>query len=235
MKKMILLCAAFISAIAASAQNDNAGAGIFVFTDKDGNVYDDGVTVVRNEIGYNDFDELQIVSGLYVKQTATDKDYSVGMEANLLTLPNGSMGACFPVSCLDLTSVGNVDLGKSRLSGTSSYDATTGLASIMTEWKPESETAYGQCQATLTLSTYTVEKTGTGFVTYEKHNLVGKSREITVIFVNQDPSAINGVENGKDATVLSRYNVAGQRITAPVKGINIVKLSDGRTVKVNIK
>ena len=31
------------------------------------------------------------------------------------------------------------------------------------------------------------------------------------------------------------YNAAGQRIEAPVKGLNIVKMSDGRTMKVIVK
>lgn len=42
-----------------------------------------------------------------------------------------------------------------------------------------------------------------------------------------------GIENlHGEATVVSRYDTLGRRINAPQKGINIVKLSDGRTVKV---
>ena len=42
-----------------------------------------------------------------------------------------------------------------------------------------------------------------------------------------------GIDNlHGEATVVSRYDTLGRRINAPQKGINIVKLSDGRTVKV---
>ena len=42
-----------------------------------------------------------------------------------------------------------------------------------------------------------------------------------------------GIDNlHNEATVVSRYDTLGRRINTPQKGINIVKLSDGRTVKV---
>lgn len=48
------------------------------------------------------------------------------------------------------------------------------------------------------------------------------------------PTAIKGV-NSTDAAnneVVARYNVSGQRVNAPVKGLNIVKLANGKSVKV---
>ena len=59
----------------------------------------------------------------------------------------------------------------------------------------------------------------------------GKSYNITAA------TGIQGVTGNvkADAVEVARYNAAGQRIQAPVKGLNIVKMSDGRTMKVIVK
>lgn len=48
---------------------------------------------------------------------------------------------------------------------------------------------------------------------------------------------VNGIENISDKTnsVSARYNAAGQLITTPQKGLNIIKLSTGKTIKVIVK
>ena len=48
-----------------------------------------------------------------------------------------------------------------------------------------------------------------------------------------DATAINGVTEG--ATEVVRYNAAGVKVNAPVKGLNIVKMSDGTVKKVMVK
>mgnify|MGYP002678093198 FL=1 len=48
-------------------------------------------------------------------------------------------------------------------------------------------------------------------------------------------TGIENVNNSTEATVVARYNVNGVQIAAPVKGINIVKMSDGTTRKVLVK
>lgn len=48
-------------------------------------------------------------------------------------------------------------------------------------------------------------------------------------------TGIEDVTTGTEATVVARYNVNGVQIAAPVKGINIVKMSDGTTRKVLVK
>lgn len=50
-----------------------------------------------------------------------------------------------------------------------------------------------------------------------------------------NPSAITIVGANADATVVSRYALDGRQLSAVQKGLNIVKLSDGRTVKVLVK
>ena len=48
-------------------------------------------------------------------------------------------------------------------------------------------------------------------------------------------TAIKGVETSENATVVARYAADGSEVSAPVKGINILKLSDGTTRKVIVK
>ncbi|MBV3405461.1 leucine-rich repeat domain-containing protein [Prevotella copri] len=50
--------------------------------------------------------------------------------------------------------------------------------------------------------------------------------------VEFDPTGINNVITSNDAKELSRYSVNGQRLSAPTKGLNLVKYSDGSVKKV---
>lgn len=50
-----------------------------------------------------------------------------------------------------------------------------------------------------------------------------------------DPTGIQGVTTNGNATVVARYNAAGQQIAAPQQGLNIVKMSDGTIRKVMVK
>ena len=53
--------------------------------------------------------------------------------------------------------------------------------------------------------------------------------------VEFDPTGINNVITSNDAKELSRYSVNGQRLSAPAKGLNIVKYSDGSVKKVVVQ
>ena len=48
-------------------------------------------------------------------------------------------------------------------------------------------------------------------------------------------SSIEGLQQEGSATEVSRYNAAGQRISAPVRGLNIVKMANGKTVKTVVR
>ena len=53
--------------------------------------------------------------------------------------------------------------------------------------------------------------------------------------VEFDPTGINNVITSNDAKELSRYSVNGQRLSAPTKGLNIVKYSDGSVKKIVVQ
>lgn len=48
-------------------------------------------------------------------------------------------------------------------------------------------------------------------------------------------TGIEDVTSGTEATVVARYTVNGVQVSAPVKGVNILKMSDGTTHKVLVK
>lgn len=48
-------------------------------------------------------------------------------------------------------------------------------------------------------------------------------------------SSIEGLQQEDNAAEISRYNAAGQRISAPVRGLNIVKMANGKTVKTVVR
>ena len=53
--------------------------------------------------------------------------------------------------------------------------------------------------------------------------------------VGAGSTGIITVNNSANATVVARYAADGTQISAPVKGINILKMSDGTTRKVMVK
>ena len=216
MKKMILLCVAFLSAIATFAQQD--ANRVFVFTDKDGNAFENGATIERDKLEFDDFEEFkQILSDVYVKQTATDKKYAVSMSVKINRIDNGTLRIAFPMSCLKLVKPGTSDLGKSTLSETASYNKETGLASILTEWIPKSEDAWSMCEATFTLTTL-IKKNFLDYTT------VGKSSEITVQFVNRVPDKDTDISAHSDILYFDKTaGFAGSQVVLSLKMRNRLK------------
>ena len=53
--------------------------------------------------------------------------------------------------------------------------------------------------------------------------------------IEYEPTGIDMVTTSTDAKELSRYSVNGQRLSAPAKGLNIVKYSDGSVKKVVVQ
>ncbi|WP_337639951.1 hypothetical protein [Prevotella sp.] len=58
---------------------------------------------------------------------------------------------------------------------------------------------------------------------------------VQLILSNGSTTEIVGVDGKRDVKVVERYTPDGQRVSAPVNGINIEKLSDGTTRKVFVK
>lgn len=63
----------------------------------------------------------------------------------------------------------------------------------------------------------------------------GNSQTITKTIKVITPTGIGQISNNNDVKEVSRYSVNGQRLTAPIKGLNIVKYSDGSVRKEMVK
>lgn len=234
MKKFFTLCIALFSAATMFAQE---AKGIFEFTDENGNVIESGSVLTRNETEASDFGGLQINTGLYAKQNQTEMDgYKLGVKLKLdvTELPHGDIQYCFPGSCFTTSAVGEV------ITEGGLVENPDGITSLKTEWimgvDPEDETEekqlYGTAVVKLTLipckQIPAGEKYGVPFYDWEE---LGESTSVTVNFVYADPAGINGVADNANATVVARYAADGTHLSAPQKGLNIVKLSNGKTVK----
>ena len=90
----------------------------------------------------------------------------------------------------------------------------------------------GKAVAKLTLIACKQVAAGNDPITHQPmydYEEIGESTSATVNFV-YGATGINGISNA-DATVVARYAADGTRLSAPQKGLNIVKLSNGKTVK----
>lgn len=219
MKKIFAFLLSVLSFTAVNAQNFN-----YAFVDESGNVIQDGSTVVRNTVTTDDpmTPNPMIKSGVFVKYTGTETDAAnisdlVGIFCNINEMPYGTFQICYPIQC-SVHGDGNYpyseeyDAGADQIGSLDSKD-------IMAEWiLPESQPADAANTFTVDLQLYI--KTMFGTVDGPK---------ITVKFDNTTTS-INGIQDN-GAKVVSRYTIGGQMVNAPVRGINIMKLSNGKTIK----
>lgn len=68
-----------------------------------------------------------------------------------------------------------------------------------------------------------------------KNRLDNRIENVTGKDLIEKPTAIESVGSAGNAVEVARYNAAGQRINGKQKGLNIVKLSNGTTLKVVVK
>ena len=57
---------------------------------------------------------------------------------------------------------------------------------------------------------------------------------VAIKVADYDPSGISGVHNAT-ATEAARYTLDGRQVSAPQRGLNIIRLSDGTVHKVIVK
>lgn len=229
MKKIFTLCFALFSAVAMFAQETK---GMFEFATADGTVVPSGTVITKSDVeDFTDpedgYDTKQISTGLFVKPIKTDlkgEKICVKLRLNVERIDNGSIAFCLFGNC-------------KTPSGEGEFESNGGfvdqLDDLKTEWKigndEETDKAmYGEAKAKLTL--VVCRKVSQGKEQF-KYDDIGESSTVTVHFIyNEKSTGINGISNA-DATVVARYAADGTRLSAPQKGLNIVKLSNGKTVK----
>ena len=64
----------------------------------------------------------------------------------------------------------------------------------------------------------------------------GKIENAAKFYLSDDPSGVKGIsDNYNEIKEIARYTIDGRRISTPQQGLNIVKMSDGSTIKVLVK
>ena len=96
---------------------------------------------------------------------------------------------------------------------------------------------------TLTLPTKPVLKEAIEKAGYTKLAVIamiirkdGKIENAAKFYLSNDPAGVEGIsENKSELKEVARYTIDGRRISTPQRGLNIIKMSDGSTVKVLVK
>lgn len=219
MKKIFTLCLALFSAAATFAQVDDT----FIFVDQDGNEIPSGSTVTVSQIEEDPFTGSSAIhSGVSVKNTIGDKQ-AVGGTYTVNRIDNGAFQICFPMVCKEgITSTGSGDLEPG-------YMEANEKKNIQSEWYTEGE---GLCNVTLQLALYEITKNKWGVESIgNKIDTDDPMPYINIEFAN-GVTGINGILSPDNTEVEAVYSADGKRLQAPQKGLNIVRLTNGKTVKV---
>lgn len=234
MKKIFTLCVALFAAVSMFAQETK---GMFEFATADGTVVPSGTVITKSDVeDHTDpeegVDNMQIPTGLWIKPIKTElngEKLCVKLRVDVEKIDHGSISFCLFGNCVPAMREGT-------------YESNGGfvdkLDDLATEWmigndEETDKAKYGEAKAKLTLVACRKVSQGKDQfgVEHFKYEDVGDCSTVTVHFVyNEKSTDINGISNA-DATVVARYAADGTRLSAPQKGLNIVKLSNGKTVK----
>ena len=213
-----LLVSAFALTATGWAQDEGEDLDqTFVFVDDQGNIVPDGSVITVAAIN----DEGQMVVPLKVKNVEGD-GAAVSMYETIDALPNGGWQTCAFGNCMTLSATGYS--AKNIISGTDASD-------IQTEWMPE-QGKYATWTATLQIHVFNII-TKTVFGMKQEvagEEIIGYGPKVTVNFVyNSESAHISGT--AADHQPKEYFNVRGQRIDGPQKGLNIIRLANGKTIK----
>lgn len=226
MKKIFTLFVALFCSVAMFAQDTK---GMFEFADKNGNVVPNGSTLTKTEVEKAGTG-LQINTGLFakpVKPELNGKKLGAKLRVEVESIDHGTIRCCL---------LGNCSTASEKGTFYSTINFVEKLDDLATEWVMDKDkdgnALKGEATVKLTLVACEVSS---GFnewgIEEFKWKEVGDCSSVKVKFVYDGTTAINGVADNANATVVARYAADGTRLSAPQKGLNIVKLSNGKTVK----
>ena len=230
MKKIFTLCLSMMmGCMVASAQAP--ADEVFQFTDSKGTVIKDGSNITSKEVHVIDWGmgdeylEYQVGSGVYLSNTS-DALAGLVLSGEVKSATNGTVQLCFPMNCV------NLNPGPF----TSDFDAiyptkdNESLKDIQLHLAVSDKDAEAKAEIELQVIRYDVAFNSYGMPEKGENSYPGS--KITVNLVYDGTAGINDVTVAGDSKEVARYTLDGRKLSAPQKGINIVKYADGRTVKV---
>lgn len=223
MKKIFTLCLSMMmGCMVASAQAPVDE--VLQFTDSNGNVIADGSNITSKEIHEMDYGgglvEYQVGSGVYLSNTS-DALAGVELTGKVKSVTNGVVMDCFGGSCT--SHVGSFTSIFGAISPTKDEDIQFHLA-------VDDNDAEAKAEIELQIIRYDVTINEFGKPVKGENSYPGS--KITINLVYDGTAGINDVTVAGDSKEVARYTLDGRKLSAPQKGINIVKYADGRTVKV---
>lgn len=227
MKKIFTLFVALFCTVAMFAQGTK---GMFEFADKNGNVVPNGSTLTKTEVEKSG-KRFQINTGLFVKPVKPElngEKLGAKLRVEVESIDHGTIQYCLLGQCMVASEKGTFY---------SPSDFVKTLNDLATEWFMGTDKAGNPLkgEATVKLTLVACKKVSLGLNDFGIEEFewqeVGDCSSVTVKFVCDGTTAINGVADNTNATVVARYAADGTRLSAPQKGLNIVKLSNGKTVK----
>lgn len=205
MKKIFTFLSLCLLSIAASAQE-------YVFTDKEGNVFEDGAVINRSEVVDDGFGGINLPGNLFVKNVNAEEGCQVAIEAQITKIDNGDLQLCFPTNCQSYSETGTYEPnGKATLAIGESKD-------LMTEWIP---TTYGECTVIYTAKKYQ-EGTGSAVRSITVKYRYSNSEQKWWGYLNGDEE-MTGVGVSKADTYHCAVFIPGDNAIAVGKTINAVR------------
>jgi len=177
-----------------------------VFVDANGKELSNGTVVTMDKVGTNDWDEAEIkLEGISIRNTSNNNK-EFTMDVEVTSLPYGDFSCCFGMTCQSASKATTMTLKNLSIS----KDATELIKN--TEWVLYDPTHYGTCSTKFTLST---------------------GAYIYVNFVNADPASVSASSVAKK--IVAIFDLAGNRIKALQRGVNLVRYADGSVRKRIVK
>ena len=202
MKKLFTLTLSLLFALTAAAQATDTSVQ---FCDKDGNIIADGTTLTLTQFEEDFFGNVQMPSGLLVKNT-TDKSVHITADYTISSMSSGTFQICFPQNCVVQNRIGTYATEQGDL-------AAGALRDMQTEWFP---TVVGTCNVSMKIVTYKQNAITKAWV--KKGD--GPSLQLNFAY---DPASISGVATDKNVSSIQYYTLDGRRIASPKNGVYVVK------------
>lgn len=214
MRKFFTLCMFILGGLLMGAQAQTVDE-TFQFTDSGGNVIPDGSSMTYSNFEVNPFGNTIVESGLrLINATGTPGAFSIICTVN--SISNGQFQICVNNVCTAVSETGIIET--ERGAGPASLDTD-----LQTEWMAQGT---GTCDVTYQVFRHTAMEGGETY----------PGATIHVLFSTDEAAGISGVAvSGGESEVVARYTLGGARLSAPQKGVNIVKYADGSTRKVVVK
>ncbi len=217
MKKILLVFAALLAANTITAQEADH---TFEFVDEAGNIVPDGTVITVNTVEDNGL-ELLLPVPLAVKATGeTDKGGTIRVDAS--GMPNGNFQICSFGNCISSSTPCIFNSAKGKLNPATQK-------SIAAEWIP---TAEGAWKVTLQLQVVEPEYDDMS-EEYIYDKVIADGPKVTVLFEYGASAGIDSHSSTLPSSPMAYYNLSGQKVSGPQKGVNIVRYQDGSCKKVS--